>query len=164
MGSGEQAHGVAGVRNPPARQPGAGRGDVLGDVCGQQHGAVLGQEVIDDTAVVFTEVVRDIDVVLDTIGGETVERWLEVLRPGGHLVTAVAEEDSELIATYEVAGMCFSGIAVDPDPVALRGLGELVEQGRVRAHVQGTFPFECLADAHRLLDSGHFQGKLVLTI
>jgi NADPH:quinone reductase-like Zn-dependent oxidoreductase len=121
-------------------------------------------EVIDYTAVDFAEVVRDIDVVLDTIGGDTVERSLKVLRPGGHLVTAVAEDDPELIATYEAAGMRFSGIAVDPDPVALRGLVELVEEGRLRVHVQETFPFERVADAHRLLDRGHLQGKLVLTV
>ncbi|KOV65213.1 NADP-dependent oxidoreductase [Streptomyces sp. MMG1121] len=121
-------------------------------------------EVIDYTAVDFTEAVRDIDVVLDTIGGDTIERSLEVLRPGGHLVTAVAEEDAELIAKYEAAGMRFSGIAVDPDPVGLRGLVELVEQGRLRVHVQETFPFERVADAHRLLDAGHLQGKLVLTV
>ncbi|MCX5602822.1 NADP-dependent oxidoreductase [Streptomyces phaeochromogenes] len=121
-------------------------------------------EVIDYAAVDFTEAVRDVDVVLDTIGGDTVERSLEVLRPGGHLVTAVAEGDSELVAKYEAAGMRFSGIAVDPDPVALRGLVELVEQGRLRVHVQETFPFERVADAHRLLDGGHLQGKLVLTV
>lgn len=121
-------------------------------------------EVIDYTAVDFTEAVHDVDVVLDTIGGDTVERSLEVLRPGGHLVTAVAEEDAELIARYEAAGMRFSGIAVAPDPVALRGLVELVEQGRLRVHVHETFPFERVADAHRLLDTGHLQGKLVLTV
>ncbi|MFI6250599.1 NADP-dependent oxidoreductase [Streptomyces sp. NPDC051016] len=121
-------------------------------------------EVIDYTAVDFTEAVRDVDVVLDTIGGDTVERSLEVLRPGGHLVTAVAEEDTALIARYKAAGMRFSGIGVDPDPVALRGLVELVEQGRLRVHVQETFPFERVTDAHRLLDAGHLQGKLVLTV
>ncbi|MFF9000485.1 NADP-dependent oxidoreductase [Streptomyces achromogenes] len=121
-------------------------------------------EVIDYTAVDFAGVVRDIDLVLDTIGGDTVERSLGVLRPGGHLVTAVAEEDSELVAAYEAAGMRFSGIAVDPDPVALRGLVGLVEEGRLQVHVQETFPFERVADAHRLLDGGHLQGKLVLTV
>ncbi|MET8685153.1 NADP-dependent oxidoreductase [Streptomyces sp. NPDC004732] len=121
-------------------------------------------EVIDYTAGDFTEAVRDIDVVLDTIGGDTVERSLEVLRPGGHLVTAVAEEDLKLIAKFEAAGMRFSGIAVDPDPVGLGGLVELVEQGRLRVHVQETLPFERVADAHRLLESGHLQGKLVLTL
>ncbi|WP_020673061.1 NADP-dependent oxidoreductase [Amycolatopsis nigrescens] len=121
-------------------------------------------EVIDYTTVDFTEVVSDIDVVFDTLGGDTVERSLDVLRQGGHLVTAVAEEDSELAAKFEAAGMRFSGIAVDPDPVALRGLVELVEQGRLRVHVQETFPFERVADAHRVLDDGHLQGKLVLTV
>ncbi|MDH6581075.1 NADPH:quinone reductase-like Zn-dependent oxidoreductase [Streptomyces sp. SAI-133] len=121
-------------------------------------------EVIDYTAVDFTDAVGDIDVVLDTIGGDTVERSLGVLRPGGHLVTATAEDDPELIAKYKAAGMRFSGIAVDPDPVALRGLVGLVEQGKLRVHVQETFPFEGVADAHRLLDAGHLQGKLVLTL
>lgn len=121
-------------------------------------------QVIDYTAVDFAEAVRDIDVVLDTIGGDTVKRSLRVLRPGGHLVTAVAEDDAELVAAYEAAGMRFSGIAVDPDPVALRALADLVEQGRLRVHVQEAFPFEHVADAHRLLDSGHLQGKLVLTV
>jgi NADPH:quinone reductase-like Zn-dependent oxidoreductase len=88
--------------------------------------------VIDYTAVDSTEAVRDIDVVPDTIGCDTVERSLNVLRPGGRLVTAVAESDTELIAKFETVGMRFSGIAVDPGPVALRGLVELVEQGRLR--------------------------------
>src|SRR3954454_24768564 len=70
----------------------------------------------------------------------------------------------ELAAKFEAAGMRFSGIAVDPDPVALRGLVELVEQDRLRAHVQETFPFDRVTDAHRLLDAGHLQGKLVLTV
>lgn len=121
-------------------------------------------EVIDYTAVDFAKSVRDIDGVLDTIGGDTAERSLDVLRPGGHLVTAVAEDDAELIAKFEAAGMRFSGIAVDPDPVALRGLVDLVEQGSLRVHVQETFPFERIADAHRLLERGHLQGKLVLTV
>ncbi|GAA3725388.1 NADP-dependent oxidoreductase [Streptomyces tremellae] len=121
-------------------------------------------EVIDYTAVDFTEAARGMDLVLDTLGGDTAERSLGVLRPGGHLVTAVAEEDAELAAAYEAAGMRFSGIAVDPDPVALRGLVALVEEGRLRVHVQEAFPFERVADAHRLLDAGHLKGKLVLTV
>ncbi|MFI5586215.1 NADP-dependent oxidoreductase [Amycolatopsis sp. NPDC051758] len=121
-------------------------------------------EVIDYTAVDFTEVVRDVDVVLDTIGGDTVERSLGVLRPGGHLVTAVAEEDLALAARYEAAGRHFSGIAVDPDPVALRGLADLVDQGKLRVHVQETFPFDRIADAHRLIERGHLRGKVVLTV
>ena len=120
-------------------------------------------EVIDYTAVDFAEAARDIDVVLDTIGGHTVERSIAVLRPGGHLLTAVEDDDPELAARCEAAGMRFSGIVVDPDPVGLRGLVELVEQGKLRVRVQETFPFDRVADAHRALENGHLQGKLVLT-
>jgi NADPH:quinone reductase-like Zn-dependent oxidoreductase len=121
-------------------------------------------EVIDYTAADFTEATGDIDVVLDTLGGDTAGRSLGVLRPGGHLVTAVAEEDTELAARFEAAGRHFSGISVDPDPVALRGLADLVDQGRLRVHVQETFPFERIADAHRLIERGHLRGKVVLTV
>lgn len=120
-------------------------------------------EVIDYRAVDFARAVRDIDIVLDTLGGETPDRSLGVLRPGGHLVTAVAMRDPKLAAKFETAGMRFSGIAVDPDPVALRRIVELVEQDGLRVHVQETFPFERVADAHRVLDDGHLQGKIVLT-
>jgi NADPH:quinone reductase-like Zn-dependent oxidoreductase len=121
-------------------------------------------EFIDYTTVDFADVVEDVDVVLDTIGGDTAERSLGVLRPGGHLVTATAEDDTALIARFEAAGMRFSGIAVDPDPVALRHLVELVEAGKLRVHVQETFPFDRIADAHRLMEAGHLHGKLVLTV
>ena len=121
-------------------------------------------EVIDYTAVDFAKAVRDIDVVLDTIGGHTAERSIAVLRPGGHLLTAVEDDNPELAARCEAAGVRFSGIVVDPDPVGLRGLAELVDQGKLRVHVQETFPFERVVDAHRVLDNGHLQGKLVLTV
>ncbi|EOD59226.1 NADP-dependent oxidoreductase [Amycolatopsis vancoresmycina] len=121
-------------------------------------------EVIDYTAADFAEVVRDVDLVLDTLGGEVASRSLPVLRPGGHFVTAVAEEDTALIAKFEAAGLRFSGIAVEPDPVALRGLADLVERGRLRVHVEETFPFDRIADAHRRLERGHLRGKVVLTV
>lgn len=121
-------------------------------------------EVIDHTATDFAEVVREVDLVLDTVGGEVASRSLGVLRPGGHLVTAVAEEDAELIAKAEAAGRRLSGIEIGPDPVALRGLADLVEQGRLRVSVAETFPFERIADAHRLMELGHLRGKVVLTV
>lgn len=120
--------------------------------------------MIDYTRVDFADVVRDVDLALDTLGGDSAERSLGVLRPGGHLVTAVAEGDVELVAAFERAGMRFSGVAVDPDPVALRGLVDLVERGKLRVHVQETLPFHRVVDAHRLLDAGHLQGKLVLSV
>ncbi|GAA4739436.1 hypothetical protein GCM10023350_24820 [Nocardioides endophyticus] len=121
-------------------------------------------EVIDYASVDFAAAVRDVDIVFDTLGGNTTGRSLEVLRPGGHLVTAAAMRDAKQAAKFEAAGMRFSGIGVDPDPVALRGIVDLVDQGKLRVHVHETFPFDRIADAHRALEAGHLQGKIALAI
>jgi NADPH:quinone reductase-like Zn-dependent oxidoreductase len=76
----------------------------------------------------------------------------------------VEDDNPELAARCESSGMLFSGIVVDPDPVGLHGLVELVEQDKLRVHVQETFPLERVVDAHRVLERGHLQGKLVLTV
>lgn len=119
--------------------------------------------VIDYTATDFTQAVQEVDVVFDTLGGDVVERSLDVLRPGGHLVTAVADDDTALAERFVEAGMRFSGIAVDPDPVGLRGLVELVERGALRPSVERVLPFDRVVEGHRLLEAGHRRGKLVLT-
>src|SRR6185369_11490896 len=80
---------------------------VIATAGGSKREFVLGlgaDEVVDYTETDFAEVAGDIDLVLDTLGGETASRSLAVLRPGGHLVTAVAEEDADLIAKFEAAG------------------------------------------------------------
>ncbi|SFS98925.1 NADP-dependent oxidoreductase [Saccharopolyspora flava] len=119
--------------------------------------------VIDYTAADFAEELRDVDVVLDPIGGDAPERSLPVLRPGGHLVTAVAEDDPDLAARYEAEGKHFRGIAVDPDPVGLHHLATLADQGALRVHVDAIYPFDQITQAHHHLDAGHLRGKLVLT-
>jgi NADPH:quinone reductase-like Zn-dependent oxidoreductase len=121
-------------------------------------------EVIDYRRTDFTRAVEEVDVVLDPVGGDYGERSLTVLRPGGMLVTAVDRLNAELAAKAEAAGRRFAGIAVDPDPVGLSALAELAERGQLRVHVESAFPFARVADAHRLLEGGHVQGKLVLTV
>jgi NADPH:quinone reductase-like Zn-dependent oxidoreductase len=121
-------------------------------------------EVVDYRKVDFAEAVRDVDVVLDTVGGDTARRSIEVLRPDGLLVTIVGRRDFELAAQTRAAGRRFAGIAVEPDHVGLEALTELVEAGKLRVHVDQTFALEDAAKAHRVLESGRVQGKIVLTV
>jgi len=76
-------------------------------------------EVIDYAAADFAEVVRDVDLVFDLIGGSVGERSLGVLRPGGTLLTAVQHSDPVFKARVEEAGFRFIGVAVEPDAPAL---------------------------------------------
>lgn len=121
-------------------------------------------EVLDYAAVDFAEAVREIDVVLELVGGDYGERSLRTLRHGGLLVTAVDRHNTELRARAEAAGVRFAGIAVEPDHIGLERLAELVEAGRLRPHVEHALPLAEVAKAHELLDAGGVRGKIVLTV
>ena len=119
-------------------------------------------EVIDYEAEDFAAVARDIDVVLESIGGDYADRSLRTLRPGGLLVTIVERTNTQLAARVKAAGRRFAGVIVEPDSPGLEKLTEWVDSGRLRVHVDEVFPMAAVARAHRRLE-GSVRGKLVLT-
>ncbi|MEH6376841.1 NADP-dependent oxidoreductase [Streptomyces sp. KLMMK] len=119
-------------------------------------------EVIDYRTTDFTEAVKDADVVFDS-SSEGV-RSLAVLRPGGTLVSIMEHWNQELAAQVEAAGRNFAGISVEPDYASLEAIAALVDAGRIRPHVAGTFPLAEAAAAHEVVGSGRTQGKIVLTV
>ena len=119
-------------------------------------------EVIDYEVEDFAEVARDIDVVLESVGGDYADRSLRTLRPGGLLVTLVERTNAQLAARVKAAGRRFAGITVEPDSSGLEKLAEWVDNGRLRVHVDEAFPLDAVGRAHRRLEGG-VKGKLVLT-
>ncbi|MDH6126509.1 NADP-dependent oxidoreductase [Kitasatospora sp. GP82] len=120
--------------------------------------------VLDYRTTDFAEELRDLDVVLDTIGNGYGERSLRTLRGGGALVTIVQRTDAELAARTAAEGKRFAGVTVEPDHVGLEALTGLVETGRLRPYVEHVLPLEQAAKAHALVESGRTQGKIVLTV
>ena len=119
-------------------------------------------EVLDYQAVDFASEVHDLDVVFDLVGGEYGERSLPTLRSGGILVTAADPMNQDLAAKANEAGVRFAGIMVEPDHGALDALADLVDDGRLHVHLDRSFAFDEIAEAHRYLESGHMTGKVVL--
>jgi NADPH:quinone reductase-like Zn-dependent oxidoreductase len=121
-------------------------------------------EPVDYTAGPIDELVADVDVVLDTLGGEARERSLGCLRPGGTLVSIIppAGFDSALMPGREDVSVRW--MLVEPDGAGLRRLTELMEKGLLTVHVDRTFPLAEVAEAHRLGEAGRTTGKLVLTM
>jgi NADPH:quinone reductase-like Zn-dependent oxidoreductase len=119
-------------------------------------------EVIDYRTTDFTEAVRDADVVFDSTAQGA--RSLRALRPGGMLVSILEHGDAELAAAVEAAGRRFAGVMVEPDRTALEAIAALVDEGRLRPHVEETFPLAEAGKAHELIESGRVQGKVVLTV
>ncbi|MFD5700938.1 NADP-dependent oxidoreductase [Streptomyces lasiicapitis] len=119
-------------------------------------------EVIDYRTTDFTEAVRDVDVVFDSSSEGT--RSLQVLRPGGVLVSIMEHWNQELAAQVEAAGRHFAGVSVEPDYASLEAIAALVDAGRIRPHVAETFPLADAAKAHELVGTGSVRGKVVLTV
>lgn len=160
-------HGAGGGLGHVAVQIAKARGaHVVATASAGKHAFVrsLGaDEVIDYRTADFTEATGDLDIVYDAVGGGYGERSLRVLRPGGLLVTAVDREDAALAAAAAAAGRRFAGISVEPDHTALEALTALVDDGLLRPHVAHVLPLADAAKAHELVESGHTQGKIVLT-
>ncbi len=121
-------------------------------------------DMVDYRADDFTEKVTDADVVFNVIGGDYGPRSIHCLRPGGTFITAVDRGNTALAEQVGAAGRRFVGVAVEPDHVGLEHLAELVDAGRLRPHVEHVLPLTEAARAHRLIETGHTTGKIVLTV
>jgi NADPH:quinone reductase-like Zn-dependent oxidoreductase len=92
------------------------------------------------------------------------ERSLEALRPGGILVSVPSGSLGDLAAAGEARRQRVTGFLVEPDPVGLEGLIELVEAGRLQVHVDSVFGLEQAGEAHRSAEAHHGGGKIVLRV
>jgi len=108
---------------------------VIGTARATKHEFLRGlgvDEVIDYTAVDFTDVLRDVDVVIDPIGGAYGPRSLRVLRPGGILVSLASPTDDELRPVAVAAGLRAGFMLVEPDHAGLHRIVSLVDAGLLR--------------------------------
>jgi NADPH:quinone reductase-like Zn-dependent oxidoreductase len=117
----------------------------------------LGAELtIDRHTTRFEDVARDVDVVFDTVGGDTLERSWRVLRPGGRLVTVAAAgertDDPRVAAAFFI---------VRPDRAQLARIAASIDAGEVRPLAGERFP---LAEARRAYETRPAHGKHVLVI
>ncbi|TPL12338.1 NADP-dependent oxidoreductase [Mesorhizobium sp. B2-4-14] len=119
-------------------------------------------EVIDYTSGDFTEKVRDVDLVLETVGGDQTERSLKVLRRGGVLVSLLNVSDAAK-AKASAEGIRVERMSVVPDREALLELGRLIDAGKLTVHVAKRFPLEQAGAAHAFLATKPI-GKVVLAV
>ncbi|MGW4953833.1 NADP-dependent oxidoreductase [Streptomyces parvulus] len=121
-------------------------------------------ETVDYRETDFAEAVKDVDVVLDTIGGDTALRSLRVLRPGGVVVSIIPVGSDEFFEEAGRLGVRAVRMLVDADRADMRSVAELVEAGKLRATVEKTFPLAEAAQAHALGETGRTTGKIVLVV
>jgi NADPH:quinone reductase-like Zn-dependent oxidoreductase len=116
-------------------------------------------QAIDYQTARFEDVVRDVDVVLDTIGGDTQERSFKVLKKGGILVSIVQPPSQELAGKFGVRAVFYGAHASSSD---LAEIAKLIDSGKVKTVVDTVLPLAEARRAHELSESGHVRGKIVL--
>lgn len=122
--------------------------------------------VIDYTWQTFPESVSDVDVVLDTIGGEELKHAFQVVKPGGLVVTSTAHKGSKVLGEQLAPhyGVTVLPVMVHPSGEQMAEMAQLFDAGQLKTHLDAIFPLKDVARAHKLSEGGHVRGKLVLTI
>lgn len=118
-------------------------------------------EVIDYTTSDFSALLNDYDAVFDTVGGDTFDKSLAILKKGGVAVSMAADANSELAAQLEVTAI---HQMTHVSTQALTTLRELVEKGIVTPRIGATFTLDQIVEAQRARESGEILGKVAITI
>ncbi len=118
-------------------------------------------EVIDYKTQNFAEILSDIDVVFDTLGGDIQESSWSVMKKGGILVSIVSPPAEE---KAKERGVRCAFVFIEPNAAILEQLAKLVEHGKLRPIIGAEFALEDIAKAHALSESGRTVGKIVLYV
>lgn len=119
--------------------------------------------VIDYRTQRFEEEIRDVDAVIDLVGGETQPRSFQVLRRGGKLISAVSRPDQDLAERHGVGAAFF---LVNVTSQHLTEIARLFDDGRLRTNVGAVLPLADAREAHFMLEGGRPRpkGKIVLAV
>jgi alcohol dehydrogenase len=133
----------------------------------------------------FEAVLRDYDLVLDSVGGETLEKSLRVLKPGGQVVSIYGPPDAAYAREYGLSRFLqvamsllsfqirrkakrhhvhYSFLFMRPNGGQLREIGSLIDSGTIHPTVDRVFPFESTREALAYLEEGRAKGKVVLKV
>src|SRR5256886_8245631 len=122
----------------------------------------LGADVaIDYKTQKFEEIAKDVDVVVDGVGGETMARSYPIVKKGGILVSLVGRVDQAQLDKYGIHG---TSVGVRPNGEQLAQIGKLIDQQKIKVVVSDTFPLADAAKAEAKADTGHARGKIVLKV
>ena len=118
-------------------------------------------EVIDYKKEKFDEKLKDIDLVFDTIGGDTQKRSVSVLKNGGILITTLKPEETE---EAKAKNIHVQGFMAQSKPDDLRQIAQLIDEGKVKPVIAKIMTLDEAKEAQEISEEGHVVGKIVLKV
>jgi alcohol dehydrogenase len=118
-------------------------------------------EIIDYQHKDFTKLLKDYDAVYDTVGGDTNRKSYAILKPGGALVSMVAQPDEALVKQYDVRYTSqFTRVTTE----RLTKIAELADSGPLKAKIDKIFPLDQTAEALKYQATAHPRGKVIIQV
>jgi NADPH:quinone reductase-like Zn-dependent oxidoreductase len=122
----------------------------------------LGADVaIDYKTQKFEDITKDVDVVIDGVGGETLKRSYPIVKKRGMIVSLSDEVDHAQLDKHGIRG---TSIVVQTNGDQLAQIGKLIDEGKIKVIVSETFPLADASKAQAKADLGHTRGKIVLKV
>ncbi|GAB3897758.1 NADP-dependent oxidoreductase [Larkinella knui] len=121
-------------------------------------------EHIDYQAQRFEEAVSDVDFVLDTIGGDNIDRSLKVIKTGGTIISIPSGLNELVTEKAQAKGINGYTFRVQSNGEDMKTLAGLLENGTLKARVFKTFSFDQMAEAHLQVETGKTAGKVIVTV
>ena len=122
----------------------------------------LGADVaIDYKTQKFEEIAKDVDVVVDGVGGETLARSYPIVKKRGVLVSLVGRVDQAQLDKHGIRGV---SLEAETNGEQLAEIGRLIDEKKIKVIVSETFPLADAAKAEAKADTGHARGKIVLKV
>jgi NADPH:quinone reductase-like Zn-dependent oxidoreductase len=119
-------------------------------------------EIIDYTTTRFEAVAQGVDLVFDLVGGDTLQRSWQVIKPGGVLVSVVSPPPPAAVAKEH--DVRFAWFVVEPNRDELIQIGALIDAGQLRPIIDTVFPLAQARQAYEQAAKGHTRGKIVLQV
>ena len=159
--------GVAGGVGSAAAQAAKARGAYVIGTATAQHNAYLKSigvdEVIDYTQGKFEDKVKNVDVVIDTVGSDTAERALTTIKKDGLYVTVASRGFQDKCVAAGI--QCMSrDMTPDMQSSVYEEVARLATTGKLKVKVEKTFPLAQAGQAQALSEQGHTEGKIVLIV
>ena len=140
---------------------------VIGTASAANREFVLGlgaDVVIDYTEAPFEDVVKDVDLVLDTIGGDNIERSLKVMKKGATIISIPSGANDGVKEKAAAMGMIGVTMMVQSSGEDMEHLASLLEEGVLKPEVSKLFPLEKMGEAHAQVETHKTRGKVIVTV
>lgn len=124
----------------------------------------LGAEAVDYAAAPFEDTLKDFDVVLDAVGGDTTTRSMKALKRGGVLVSLLGEPDQTEAHKHGIRATSNSVSQPFPSTELLQTIAGLMADGTVKTAIAAEYPLADVRQAHERVETGHSRGRVVLRV